>query len=176
MTPRSSKFDDVPPARSAGFFSPIKSLESQSLARSLQDGSPYQISPTDDYFKLQPEQNQQNPGRATPPSYVDIPTIPLSAELALTALQYLPTPLLVLSDLKTVLLANDAMGLLLGLNKYEVDDSKDAEHEEKDIVVGDLLEGQTLSQIGVDIVQDGQPVWVNWEVSGIHQNPCWSFR
>ena len=83
------------------------------------------------------------------------------------ALQYLPTPILVLSDFKTVILANDAMGLLLGLHRYQHEDGKDVDHLDKDVVVGDLLEGQTLSQIGVDMVQDGQPIWVNWEVGYI---------
>ena len=165
MTARPSSSDGVPSPRSSRFFNSFQSLKGKSLADSLQVGSPYQISPTDDYFKLQPGQTHQNPGRVAPPSHVDLPTIPLGAELALTALQYLPTPLLVLSDLKTVILANDAMGLLLGLNKYEVEDGKDTEQQERDVAVGDLLEGQTLNQIGVDMVQDGQSIWVNWEVS-----------
>ena len=167
MTARPPKRDDVASPRGLSFYSPMKSLKGQqSLADSLQDESPYQMSPTEDYFKLPPSELRQNTGHVTPPSQVEIPnSLPVSAELALVALQYLPTPLLVLSEAKTVILANDAMGLLLGLNKYGSEDSKDLHQDEKDIAVGDLLEGQTLSQIGVDMVQDGQPVWVTWEVN-----------
>ncbi|KAL8970723.1 MAG: hypothetical protein Q9197_003664 [Variospora fuerteventurae] len=91
----------------------------------------------------------------SPPLSVNIPKFPGAAEAALAALQYLPTPLLVLSSWKTVLLANDAMGRLLGL---------DATHRGQPLLpLGDLLRGQSLSQIGVDMQQDGQRIWVNWE-------------
>ncbi|KAL8957605.1 MAG: hypothetical protein Q9193_005164 [Seirophora villosa] len=91
----------------------------------------------------------------SPPLSVNIPKIPGAAEAALAALQYLPTPLLVLSSWKTVLLANDAMGRLLGLDA--------AYHDQSPLPLGDLLRGQSLSQIGVDMQQDGQRIWVNWE-------------
>ncbi|KAI4152307.1 MAG: hypothetical protein LQ341_000740 [Variospora aurantia] len=91
----------------------------------------------------------------SPPLSVNIPKFPGAAEAALAALQYLPTPLLVLSSWKTVLLANDAMGRLLGL-----DATYRGQHP---LPIGDLLRGQSLSQIGVDMQQDGQRIWVNWE-------------
>lgn len=47
--------------------------------------------------------------------HIDIPRMPVAAEIALAALQYLPTPLLVLSSLKTIVPANEAMDRLLGL-------------------------------------------------------------
>ena len=68
-------------------------------------------------------------------------------EIALAALQYLPMPLLVLSSLKTVILANEAMGRLLGLHRNT------AVAEVESVI--DVLEGQTLSQIGIDMFQDG---------------------
>ncbi|KAL9609506.1 MAG: hypothetical protein Q9167_005723 [Letrouitia subvulpina] len=99
----------------------------------------------------------------SPPLFVDIPKPPSPAEAALAALQYLPTPLLVLSDWKTIILANDAMGRLLGLdtvqNKLEVFAEKAVGAQS----VTDLLRGQSLSQVGVDMIQDGQRIWVNWE-------------
>lgn len=95
----------------------------------------------------------------SPPLSVNIPKIPGAAEAALAALQYLPTPLLVLSSWKTVLLANDAMGRLLGLDA--------AYHDQSPLPLGDLLRGQSLSQIGVDMQQDGQRIWVNWEVRDV---------
>jgi hypothetical protein len=139
------------------------SYPSDSLSTSLKDTSNLQTSPTEDYFKLTKTNPLPTPGRVSPPSHVQLPSLPLPLELALVTLQYLPTPILVLSSLKTILLANDSFGLLLGLNKYEVDED-DIDHEDKDVAVADLLEGQTLSQIGIDMVQDGQPIWVNWEV------------
>jgi PAS domain S-box-containing protein len=92
---------------------------------------------------------------------IDIPQLPMATEIALAALQYLPTPTIVLSSLKTILLANEAVGRLLGL--------KDGDEQEIGALSGhdqnmtDLLKGQTLSQIGVDMMQDGIPIWVSWE-------------
>jgi len=83
--------------------------------------------------------------------------MPAAAEIALAALQYLPTPLLVLSSLKTIVLANEAMGRLLGLW-----DGNDDRSDSNESTTG-VLNGQTLSQIGVDMISDGVPVWVSWE-------------
>ncbi|KAH0829440.1 ethylene receptor [Fonsecaea pedrosoi] len=77
----------------------------------------------------------------------------MATEVALAALATLPTPILVLSSLKTVLLANSAVGRLLG-----------AEQNDPDFDVTDFLKGQTLSQLGIDMVSDGGvPIWVSWE-------------
>ena len=102
---------------------------------------------------------------SSPPLFVNIPKMPSAAEAAFTALQYLPTPLLVLSSLKTVILANEAVGRLLGLDTLEESEVAAADgHGDSDIPVADLLRGQTLSQLGIDMLQDGQQVWVSWEV------------
>ncbi|KAL8870336.1 MAG: hypothetical protein Q9174_003595 [Haloplaca sp. 1 TL-2023] len=96
------------------------------------------------------------------PLSVDIPKMPAAPEAALAALQYLPTPLLVLSSWKTVILANEALGRLLGLDEPNHD--RDSSEEEQDkIQIGHLLRGQSLSQLGIDLVQDGQRIWVSWE-------------
>jgi PAS domain S-box-containing protein len=93
--------------------------------------------------------------------HIDIPQLPMAAEIALVALQYLPTPLIVLSSLKTILLANEAMGRLLGLkNRDEQDLGAPSSNAQ---TISDILRGQKLSQIGVDIMQDGTPVWVSWD-------------
>ncbi|KIW22732.1 uncharacterized protein PV07_10998 [Cladophialophora immunda] len=85
--------------------------------------------------------------------FIDLPQLPMATEIALAALAALPTPILVLSSLKTVLLANSAVGRLLG-----------ADHDDPDLRVADFLKGQTLSQLGIDMVSDGGvPVWVSWE-------------
>ena len=88
--------------------------------------------------------------------HIHIPKMPKASEVALAALQYLPTPLLVLSSLKTIVQANEAMGRLLGLGDHVGDDFEGLEP------VTDVLKGQTLSQIGIDMISDGLPVWVDW--------------
>lgn len=92
---------------------------------------------------------------------VRIPKQSTGTEMALAVLQYLPTPILVLSSLKTVILGNEAMGRLLGL---DVSGALRNEGGSEDKTVTDVLRGQSLSQIGIDMLQDGQPVWVTWEV------------
>ena len=79
-------------------------------------------------------------------------------QLAFTALQFLPVPVLVLNNLKTVVLANDAMGRMLGLPSEDFHDS-----QQNGPSVTDKLRGQTLSQVGVDMLQDGRPVWISWD-------------
>jgi PAS domain S-box-containing protein len=78
--------------------------------------------------------------------------LPMAAEIALGALSTLPTPIIVLSTLKTVVLANVAVARLLGI------DQDGEENNEPDTLVG-----QTLSQLGIDMVSDGVPIWVSWE-------------
>ncbi|KAK4226148.1 putative signal transduction histidine-protein kinase [Podospora fimiseda] len=79
-------------------------------------------------------------------------------EVAFSAMQYLPVPVLVLDSLKTVVLANEAMGRLLGM----MPDNPPAEGEAM-VSVMDQLRGQSLSQVGIDLVQDGVSVWLDWE-------------
>lgn len=97
---------------------------------------------------------------------VSIPNPPAAADAALAALHYLPTPLLVLSSLKTIILANEAMGRMLGLDalemKHEPADKEDLEGGQPLL---DRLVGRSLSEVGVHIMQAGQRVWVGWEVS-----------
>ncbi|ESA43824.1 autoinducer 2 sensor kinase/phosphatase luxQ, variant [Neurospora crassa OR74A] len=78
-------------------------------------------------------------------------------QLAFSAMQFLPVPILVLDSLKTVVLANESMGRLLGM-------PSDATGEGDDLSsTMDQLRGQTLSQVGIDLIQDGMPVWIAWE-------------
>ncbi|KAL8805380.1 MAG: hypothetical protein Q9200_005446 [Gallowayella weberi] len=98
----------------------------------------------------------------SPPLMVNIPKLPGATDAALAALQYLPTPLLVLSTWKTVVLANEAMGRLLGLDVKQQNQPLGAEEQDQ-IPISDILRGQSLSQIGIDMLQDGQRVWVSWE-------------
>ncbi|KAF2835529.1 hypothetical protein M501DRAFT_988825 [Patellaria atrata CBS 101060] len=80
-----------------------------------------------------------------------------AATAALAALQYLPVPLIVLSSTKTVVLANEAMGRLLGIDPNTTDENGAV------LTVTELLHDQSPNQLGIDIVQDGSPIWVMWE-------------
>lgn len=101
--------------------------------------------------------HETTPRNNTTPSkpgsfHIDIPHLPLTTDIALAALSTLPTPLLVLSSLKTVLVANRAVAKLLSVD-----------HTDPNTTPTDLLRGQTLSQIGIDLVSDGAPAWVSWD-------------
>lgn len=77
-------------------------------------------------------------------------------------MQYLPMPIIVLNAFKTVVLANEAMGRLLCAEGKE-QRSKIGSCSGLSSLTNSLL-GQTLSQIGVDMLQpDGSPLWINWE-------------
>ena len=64
---------------------------------------------------------------------------------------------MVLNSMKTLIMANDAMGRLLGIEDSEDESSSD------DGFAVDRLQGQTLSQMGIDLLEEGRPVWVIWE-------------
>ena len=63
---------------------------------------------------------------------------------------------------KTVVLANEAMGRLLGMLGEEEEEDDNAGQNVASMVLG-RLHGQSLSQVGIDMLQDGRPVWVPWE-------------
>ncbi|KAH6669357.1 hypothetical protein B0J14DRAFT_487364, partial [Halenospora varia] len=90
--------------------------------------------------------------------HLQIPRYPSHPDFALAAMQYLPYPLLVLNRLKTPVMGNEAMGRLLGLEE----DNGDALSDDG-ISPMDKLKGQTLSQLGIDMLEEGRPVWVTWE-------------
>lgn len=78
-------------------------------------------------------------------------------QLAFSAMQFLPVPILVLDSLKTVVLANESMGRLLGM---PLDATEEGDSLSSTL---DQLRGQSLSQVGIDLIQDGMPVWISWE-------------
>ena len=135
----------------------------QSLSALLPTGNRSPVLLPEGYFGT-PKANGQFPGstRTSPPLAVEIPKFPSPSGIALAALQHLPTPLIVLSSLKTVLIANQAFGRLLGLAEGN-DTNQHKEANDSETVVTKAFEGQTLSQIGVDIVENGCPIWVNWD-------------
>jgi hypothetical protein len=81
---------------------------------------------------------------------------PSAMVASLTALQYLPIPLLVLSSNKTVVIANEAMGRLLG-----IDFESTAYH---DFSISEVLQDKTMGELSIDILQNGSPLLVSWEV------------
>jgi len=107
---------------------------------------------------------------------------PTTADIAFTALQYLPIPILVLNSLKTTVFANESFGKLIA-EETQVN-STDCRRLSENIL------GQTLGQIGkcyrdcysvgmvfgliispgVDLLQNGVPFWVSWEVSANRSN------
>jgi hypothetical protein len=100
-------------------------------------------------------------------SLLSIDGSPLSADstalspaaASLAALQYLPVPLLVLSSMKTVVLANEAMGRLLGVDMRQLQ-AADGEI----LSITDVLQGQTVARLGIEILQHGSPILISWEV------------
>jgi PAS domain-containing protein len=74
----------------------------------------------------------------------------------MAAIQYLPYPLMVLDNQKTLVMANEAMGRLL-----DIEDHEGANADETSIV--ERLWGKSLSQMGIDVLQNGRPVWVIWD-------------
>ena len=122
-------------------------------------------SPSGEYFQRAiMERNGIRSRRGSPPEHVDIPKLGSATEMAMVALQYLPMPIIVLSSLKTVVLANEAMGRLLGLDSGHNDQGNSGDGDSGSRSVQESLQGQNLSQIGVDLMHNGQIVWVNWEV------------
>lgn len=117
------------------------------------EGSPRLLASGNRFFREPPGTDSRSPSQS--PFRLNMPSIS-PGQLAFTALQYLPVPTLVLNHLKTVVLANEAMGRLLGISNENLE-------EDDPLTTIDKLRGQTLSQVGIDMLQDGRPVWVTWE-------------
>lgn len=83
-------------------------------------------------------------------------------QLAFSALQFLPVPVLILNSLKTVVVANEAMERLLGLSA-DTDGGGSDDDDDDTATVLDQLKGQSLSQVGIDMIQRGRPVWLAWD-------------
>ena len=89
---------------------------------------------------------------------------PLSAgETAFATLQYLPIPMIVLSSLKQVILVNEALKSLLATVDAEEDAAKSNGAVAQNVGVETLL-GRSLSQIGIQMVTEGDQAWTSLEV------------
>ncbi|KAF2831375.1 putative histidine kinase HHK6p [Ophiobolus disseminans] len=109
------------------------------------------------YFALGERSRSKSPSssiRSTDSLSIHLPS-PSITLASLTALQYLPVPLLVLSSLKTVVVANESMGRLLG-----IDFESTAFH---DLSISEVLQDKSMGELGIDILQNGSPILVSWE-------------
>ncbi|KAK3354634.1 putative histidine kinase group protein [Neurospora tetraspora] len=114
------------------------------MPSALPDGNPVSMTP------------QVRKSQSSSPLRLTMPFI-TPGQLAFSAMQFLPVPILVLDSLKTVVLANESVGRLLGM---PLDATGEGDGLSSTM---DQLRGQTLSQVGIDLIQDGMPVWIAWE-------------
>jgi PAS domain S-box-containing protein len=120
---------------------------------------------TSGYFDLPNacDEGFQNQSPSSPLS-IRIPSNPSVLETAFAAMQYLPMPLLVLSSEKTIVLANEAMGRLLGIDVQQSPalDSAGSIEQEEVRSAGDILRGVPMDVLGMDLLQNANPVWMPW--------------
>lgn len=133
-------------------------------------GTPREDIQAEDYFADGVSgEDATSPRRGPVPLSIQIPPSQLKTDIAFMALQYLPMPVLVLSSQYTVVLANEAMGRLFGLDlEHEPADSEDgnelAKLDSKEVrTASDILYGASLAQLGVDLLQNGSAIFVAWE-------------
>jgi hypothetical protein len=109
------------------------------------------------YFDLGDRSRSKSPSsiRSSDSLSIHLPS-PTTTMASMTALQYLPVPILVLSSLKTIVVANEAMGRLLG-----IDFESTAFH---DLSISEVLQDKSMGDLGIDILQNGSPLLVSWEV------------
>ena len=98
------------------------------------------------------------------PLSISIPSSPSPSAIAFTSLQCLPMPLVVLSSMKTVVLTNEAMCRLLGVDLIAASEELGSGSGDT-LSATDVLYGLTLGQLGIDMLQNGTPIWVAWDVS-----------
>ncbi|KAL6168259.1 hypothetical protein ACJQWK_05914 [Exserohilum turcicum] len=106
-----------------------------------------------DYFAMGQRSRPESPSSIRSDPMSMHLTSPSPTAVSLTALQYLPVPILVLSPQKTVLLANEAMGRLFGIDLESIDG----------LSVSEVLQEKTMGELGVDIIQNGSPILITWE-------------
>ena len=93
-------------------------------------------------------------------------TVPSSgaADIAFAVLQYLPTPILVLSASKTIILANEAMCSLLAQEAFTDPNELDVNSQRPHLNMN-VLQDRSLSQVGMEIIRPmGLKRHISWEV------------
>ena len=96
---------------------------------------------------------------------------PSAGEIAFATLQYLPVPTIVLSSRKQVILANEAFKSLLAT----VDDEENAAMSNgasKQTAGADTLHGRSLSQLGIQVLVEGDQAWTSFDVHNTDTDPC----
>lgn len=146
------------------------SFEERDTAREIRESEPDE-SQAEDYFSVDGSvDGTMSPDRAARRASLSIqipPRVQVKADMAFAVLQYLPMPVLVLSSEKTIVLANEAMSRLFGIDAWESDDD-DSSGSLSRFESGearaptDILYGLTLAQLGVDLLQNGNAVFVAW--------------
>lgn len=110
------------------------------------------------YFNLRDRSNHSPSSiRSSDSLSIHLPSSPSATMASLTALQYLPIPILVLDSNKTVCIANEAIGRLLGIDFESI--------VNEGLSITECLQGKSMGDLGVDILQNGSPILVSWEVS-----------
>ncbi len=110
----------------------------------------------DGYFAIREQPRCQSPSSMQSTAASEFLPSPSVALASFTALQYLPIPVLILSSQKAVVLANEAMGRLLSIDP----DVSDLHN----FSVSDFLHGKSMDDLGIDILQNGSPILISWEV------------
>ncbi|KAF7911357.1 uncharacterized protein EAF01_002864 [Botrytis porri] len=110
-----------------------------------------------DALKAQEYMNGRRGSSQSSNLHLHIPGMVSPADVAFSAMHYLPYPVLVLNGSKTVVLANEATARLLSVNDGEIEAEDDQQPAER-------YKGQTLAQLGIDMMSDLKPVWVTWEL------------
>ena len=82
-----------------------------------------------------------------------LPSPPTMTTIVFTTLKHLPAPLPVLPLLQRIVLTNEAMGWLLGIDLVNA-----AVGIERLPSITDILQGRKMPQLGIDILQDGSPI------------------
>lgn len=119
------------------------------------------------YFSLPPGGGEAHtPGSVhSDTSSLQLPSAPSATMVALTAMQYLPVPILVLSSEATVMIANEAMGRLLGID-FEAT-------AVEGLTVTEALLGKSMGELGIDIIlENGSPMLISWDVRIVRCITC----
>ncbi|QIW95271.1 hypothetical protein AMS68_000789 [Peltaster fructicola] len=112
-------------------------------------------------------------GRRRASLSIQIPPSRTQTDMAFNTLQYLPMPVIVLSSAKQVVLANDAMGRLLGIDMHDDDPDEETPPLDDASVAAtvmpqdiqsttEILQGRTLEELGMDLLQQGSAMTVAW--------------
>ncbi|APA09557.1 hypothetical protein sscle_05g043270 [Sclerotinia sclerotiorum 1980 UF-70] len=151
---------DLPPAPHNAVVSPNETERGTPNSEYDRPISPLHMPPGEidglDALKAQEYMSGRRGSGQSSNLHIHIPGMVSPADVAFSAMHYLPYPCVVLNGSKTVILANEATARLLSADGDESEENEDAQCVEQ-------YKGQTLSQLGIDMVKDFKPVWVTWD-------------